>query len=122
MIRSLQMTRNTNLKRLSLLTGAALAMSVSAAAPAIAAEGNPFGMTELSKGLNLAEAESKCGAAKCGGSKKASTESKRAGDKAAESKCGGSKAAESKCGGKAAESKCGGSKTKVTESKCGGMN
>jgi uncharacterized low-complexity protein len=103
------MTRNNHLKRLSLVTGAALAMSVSAGASA-AADVNPFGMTELSQGYQLAGNEAKCGEGKCGGSKQKSSEAKcgEAKTKAAEAKCGEgkAKAAESKCG----EGKCGGNK------------
>ncbi len=109
------MIRNNNLKHLTLLTGAALAMSVTASS-AIAADSNPFGMTELSQGFNVAaNTESKCGAAKCGANKKAAAESKcgASKDKAAEGKCGEGKA-------KAAEGKCGGSKEKAAEGKCGG--
>ena len=110
------MTKNNHLKQLSILTAAALTMS---AAPLASADStaNPFGMTELSQGYNLAAAEGKCGEGKCGGSERKSSEGK-----CGEGKCGGSKsdkAAEGKCGGnkkaKAAESKCG-------EGKCGGSN
>ena len=63
---------------------------------------NPFGMTELQSGYNVAMSsmEGTCGAkdgeGKCGG------------DKAKDAKCG-----EGKCGDKAKEAKCG-------EGKCGG--
>ena len=113
------MTRNNNIKTLSLATGTALALSVIGSS-AMAAQTNPFGMTELSQGYSLTVAEGKCGQAKCGGNKSKSSEAKCGGDKKeAEAKCGGNKAAESKCGGdkKAAEAKCGGNK--AAESKCG---
>ena len=108
------MTRNNNLKRLSMITGAALAMSVSAAASASsAAEVNPFGMTELSQGFQLAGNEGKCGGskskseAKCGEGKCGDGKSKSSEGKCGEGKCGGSKSkSEAKCG----EGKCGGSK------------
>ena len=113
------MTRNNNIKTLSLATGAALALSVIGNS-AMAAQTNPFGMTELSQGYTLtAAAEGKCGQAKCGGNAK-SSEAKCGGDKKeSEAKCGGNKSAESKCGGKAksSEAKCGGNK--AAESKCG---
>ena len=114
------MTRNNNIKTLSLATGAALALSVIGSS-AMAAQTNPFGMTELSQGYTLsAAAEGKCGQAKCGGNAK-SSEAKCGGDKkGAEAKCGGDKKeAESKCGGNAKnpEAKCGGNK--AAESKCG---
>ena len=104
------MTRNNNIKTLSLATGAALALSVIGSS-AMAAQTNPFGMTELSQGYSVTVAEGKCGQAKCGGNKA----------KAAEAKCGGDKKeAEAKCGGdkKEAEAKCGGDK-KEAEAKCG---
>ncbi len=88
------MTRNDNMKRISLLTGAALALGVTSA-PGFAAETNPFGMTELKQGFQVAGAEAKCG-----------------GSKASESKCGDSKA-------KSSEGKCGSGKAKTSESKCG---
>lgn len=115
------MTNNNHFKHLSILTAAALTMS---AAPLASADStaNPFGMTELSQGYNLAAAEGKCGEGKCGGSERKSSEGK-----CGEGKCGGSKsdkAAEGKCG----EGKCGGSKKAKTaegkcgEGKCGGSN
>jgi len=107
---------DNHFKQLSILTAAALTMS---AAPFANADStpNPFGMTELSQGYNLAAAEGKCGESKCGSSKSKSSESK-----CGEGKCGDSKsnkAAEGKCG----EGKCGDSKkAKAAESKCGGNN
>ena len=86
-----------------------LAMSV---VPTASAEVNPFEITQLSAGYELASAdksamEGKCGEGKCGGSKTGS------GDKSqsAEGKCG-----EGKCGGSKAES---GSKSQNAEGKCG---
>lgn len=90
-----------NLKTLSLASGAALVLSV-ASATALADDNNPFGMTKLSEGYQIAMDEGKCGEGKCGGSKA----------KKSEGKCGGSKAEES-------EGKCGGNKSKETEGKCG---
>lgn len=110
------MKKDNHLKQLSILTAAALTIS---AAPLASADStpNPFGMTELSQGYNLAAAEGKCGESKCGSSKSKTSEDKcgsSKSDKAAEGKCG-----EAKCGAskkaKAAESKCG-------EAKCGGSN
>ncbi len=94
-----------NLKTLSLASGAALALSV-ASSTVLAADNNPFGMTELNGGYQVAMNEGKCGEGKCGGSKAKETEGKCGGDKAkkTEGKCGGSKAKET-------EGKCGGSKT-----------
>lgn len=108
------MKKNTHLKQISILTAAALTMGASPLASADSTA-NPFGMTELSQGYNLAAAEGKCGESKCGSNKPSE-------GKCGESKCGSnknSKAAEAKCGGdkkaKATESKCG-------EAKCGGNN
>lgn len=100
--------RNSH-KPQALVTGAALALSVFGGA-ALADQANPFALSDLPQGYNLASAaEGKCGEGKCGGDKAA------AGDKAKEGKCG-----EGKCGGdkksaddKAKEGKCG-------EGKCGG--
>jgi len=121
------MTRNNTIKPLSLATGAALALSVIGSS-AMAAQTNPFGMTELSQGYTLTIAEAKCGQAKCGGNKAKSAEAKCGGNKTkkADAKCGAnkSKAAEGKCGAKkskATESKCGAKKAKAAESKCGSM-
>ena len=71
------------------------------------AEANPFAVTELDSGYQLAQAEKdaegKCGEGKCGGEKTTEAEGK-----CGEGKCGGEKKAE-------AEGKCG-------EGKCGGKN
>lgn len=107
------MKKDNHLKQLSILTAAALAISATPLANADNTP-NPFGMTELSQGYNLAAAEGKCGESKCGGSKNKTSEGK-----CGESKCGSnkdSKASEAKCG----EGKCGASKkAKAAESKCG---
>ena len=104
--------RHGNLKNLSLLTGAALAMSVSAGANA-APDANPFGMQNLSGGY-MQLAEGKCGEGKCGG------KSEKEG-KCGEGKCGEGK---SKKEGKCGEGKCGEGKSKKEgkcgEGKCGG--
>jgi uncharacterized low-complexity protein len=91
--------KKTNLKPVAAALGTALAMSV-AATPA-AADANPFGMTDLNSGYQVAwgdKPEGKCGEGKCGEDKK-KTEAK-----CGEGKCGGDKKkTESKCG----EGKCG---------------
>ena len=86
---------------------AALALGVTLASSTVlmasaSADANPFGMTELSSGYQVAM-EGKCGGKMM--------------DKAKEGKCGGKmmdKAKEGKCGGKmmdkAMEGKCGGNK------------
>lgn len=109
-----------NIKTFSLASGTALVLGM-ASSSVLAADSNPFGMTSLSGGYQVAVNDGKTGEGKCGG--------KEAADKAkdAEGKCGESKQAkeaEGKCGeAKEAEGKCGGNKTeskpKVQEAKCG---
>ncbi len=84
-----------NLKKLSLASGAALALSV-ASGTAFAADSNPFGMAKLNGGYQVAMNEGKCGEGKCGEGKAKKAEGKCGGDKAkkAEGKCGGSKTME----------------------------
>ena len=104
----------SDMKNLSLATGAALALAAFSGS-AMAETANPFGMTDLSQGYQLAMNGGKCGEGKCGGSKP------KPEGKCGEGKCGGSKPmGEGKCG----EGKCGGSKPapegKCGEGKCGG--
>lgn len=105
-----------NIKTFSLASGTALVLGM-ASSSVLAADSNPFGMTSLSGGYQVAVNDGKTGEGKCGG-------------KEAEGKCGESKQAkeaEGKCGEakepKEAEGKCGGNKTeskpKVQEAKCG---
>lgn len=106
------MTRKNSIKSISLTTGTALALSVMGNS-AMAAQSNPFVMTELNQGYAVATAEAKCGEGKCGGNKEAKSTEANGGskDESAEKKSG-----EGKCG----EGKCGGNKeTKPTEAKCG---
>lgn len=100
--------------------GTAFAAGLSAAPLAAAAE-NPFALTGLSSGYQVADNTEKPAEGKCGASKK----------KDAEGKCGGKveaemKAKEGKCGntakmkdGKCGEGKCGANKKKEVEGKCG---
>ncbi len=93
--------------------------------PIAAAGANPFSITELSSGYEVASAdksgaEGKCGEGKCGGSKAGSADKSAK----AEGKCGGSTSEHT--GSKAdGEGKCGGSnagsadKTESAEGKCG---
>jgi uncharacterized low-complexity protein len=114
-----------SLKPVAAAVGAAFAGSMMLSGTA-AAEGNPFGMTELNAGyMQLASShEGKCGAGKCGGSTEKTSEGKcgagkcgGSAEKSSEGKCGGSteKSTEGKCGA----GKCGGSAEKSTEGKCG---
>ncbi len=96
---------------LALATSVALGMGASSTT--FAAD-NPFAISELPAGYQLANnMEGKCGEGKCGGSKPKASEEGKCG----EGKCGGSKpkASEGKCG----EGKCGGAKPKASEGKCG---
>ncbi len=81
--------------------------------PTASADANPFSITELSSGYELASAdksgaEGKCGEGKCGGSPAKHKGSKVEG----EGKCGGSNAGSAgkseKAEGKCGEGKCGG--------------
>jgi len=109
-----------SLKPVAAAVGAAFAGSMMLSGTA-AAEGNPFGMTELNSGYMQVASEGKCGAGKCGGTK--STEGK-----CGAGKCGAEKSSEGKCGAgkcgaeKSSEGKCGAGKCgaeKSTEGKCG---
>lgn len=112
---------NNSRKPLAAAVGAAFMVSVAVSPLAFAGE-NPFQVTQLGTGYNLAakaEGEGKCGEGKCGEGKAAM--------KAEEGKCGEGKAAmkagEGKCGegkaaaAKTAEGKCG--EGKCGEGKCG---
>ena len=108
---------------IAIATGIALSLS---SAITVEAATNPFGLTELPGGYQIAGMEGKCGGSKsgegkCGGSK--SKEGSCGGSKNSEGSCGGAKTKEAKCG----EGKCGGSKPapnskegKCGEGKCGG--
>jgi uncharacterized low-complexity protein len=96
-----------NKKIVSMAIGTAFAASLSAGIANAA--GNPFGMSDLQNGYQVAmsskPAEGKCGEGKCGGDK-SKKEGKCGGDKSKkEGKCGGDK---SKKEGKCGEGKCGG--------------
>jgi len=106
-------------KTLSIVLGAAFATTLAASNIANAAEAgaNPFAMTNLEGGYQVAK-EGKCGEGKCGGK----AEKKKMEGKCGEGKCGGDKEMkknmEGKCGegdakkmkkeGKCGEGKCGG--------------
>lgn len=87
-----------NKKLLSIAVGTTFAASLSLGS-AVASE-NPFGMSELNAGYQLAMSIMPEGS--CGGK---GDEGKCGGDKTKEAKCGADKAKEAKCG----EGKCGGS-------------
>ena len=101
-------------KPLALAVGAAFMTSLALGSMAHAAQ-NPFQVTELSAGYNLAakDAEGKCGEGKCGADKATTADTKGAAEgtcgedhaKAREGACGEDKAAakateEGKCGAK----------------------
>lgn len=104
----------TAMKSLALTLGATFTGSL--AGQAVAADANPFALSDLGEGYMVADGhgEGRCGEGKCGGAMQQ--------EKAREGKCG-----EGKCGGamqqeKAQEGKCGGAmqQGKGQEGKCGG--
>ena len=110
------------MKPLAAAVGAAFLASAVAAPMATASE-NPFQLTQLESGYNLAskaEGEGKCGEGKCGegkcGEGKAATDADAKTKADDEGKCGEAKTAtkadgEGKCGeGKCGEGKCGAAK------------
>ena len=122
---------NKTTKPLSIVLGAAFATTLAASNIANASEAgtNPFAMTNLESGYQVAM-DGKCGS----GMKKDNMEGKCGEDhkKMSGGKCGGStnkakkkegKCGEGKCGGSMKKSKmegkCGGSKSKKMEAKCG---
>jgi len=104
--------------QLALAVGSAIATSA-ALVPVAHAADSPFGLTALSAGYQLAEADmkqkdGKCGEAKCGADKVKMKE------KMTDAKCGADKMKEAKCGddkAKMKDAKCGADKAK--EAKCG---
>ncbi|HFD79722.1 MAG TPA: hypothetical protein ENK05_04915 [Gammaproteobacteria bacterium] len=106
------MSNKTVVKPLAIALGATFIGSLAATGVANAAQ-NPFGMTELSSGYQVAEMkEGKCGAGKM-----------KEGEKMKEGKCGAGKMKE---GEKMKEGKCGagkmkeqGGEMKMKEGKCG---
>ena len=101
------MTKKHTLKPMASALGATLAATVFASTAQ--ADVNPFGISEISSGYEVAEAEGKCGEGKCGEGKS------KAEGKCGEGKCGeGKSEAEGKCG----EGKCGEGKSE-SEGKCG---
>lgn len=92
-----------NIKTLSMTASAALALCVTSG-PLLAADMNPFGVTELEQGYQVAVNEGKTDEGKCGGSE----------PKTAEGKCGEGKSEDIKPKteeGKCGEAKCGGNKS-----------
>jgi len=102
------------IKPVSIVLGAVFATTLAASNIVNASEAgaNPFAMTNLNGGYQVAK-EGKCGEGKCGGDKK--MKKKMDG----EGKCGGDKKMKKKMDGK-----CGGTKSKKEgkcgEGKCGG--
>ncbi|MFP4130589.1 hypothetical protein [Thiohalospira sp.] len=110
------MSDHRSSKPVSAALGTAFAASLAAGGASADTGANPFGLTDLGSGFQVAESEGRCGEGKCGGDKKKDAEGKCGGDKKgdkkkdAEGKCGGDKKGDKK---KDAEGKCG-------EGKCGG--
>lgn len=92
-------------KPLALAVGAAFMTSLALGSMAHAAQ-NPFQVTELSAGYNLAakDAEGKCGEGKCGEDKEKKAEGE---GKCGEGKCGEAKEKKAEGEGKCGEGKCG---------------
>ncbi|HDP89858.1 MAG TPA: hypothetical protein ENN42_07880 [Thioalkalivibrio sp.] len=111
------MTKKHVIKPAALTLGAAFAGSM--AGQAVAADANPFALTDLGGGYMVADnhAEGRCGEGKCGGTMTQDQEKTQEG-KCGEGKCGEGKCGEGKCGtatdektrDKAGEGKCGGSR------------
>ena len=105
---------NVTKKSIALAVGTTVALSLGAAT--VSAAENPFELTSLSSGYQVADNhekghDGKCGEGKCGAEKKAD-------GKCGEGKCGAEKKADGKCG----EGKCGAEKKadgKCGEGKCG---
>lgn len=102
-----------NKKNISLTLGGALASGLLSAAPAIQAGENPFAMSSINTGQQVAEAAAKGAEGGCSG--------KMGEGKCGEGKCGAgkmedTKATEGKCGAKMPEAGCSG---KITEGSCG---
>ncbi|MEZ0150852.1 MAG: hypothetical protein AB9Q18_00985 [Candidatus Reddybacter sp.] len=109
------------IKPLAAAVGAAFMVSV-ALSPVASAASNPFQLSELTSGYEVASkhSEGKCGEGKCGEGKAKAK---------AEGKCGEAKAkakAKAKAEGKCGEGKCGEGKAKAEgkcgEGKCGGKS
>lgn len=128
--RVIQMSNKT-IKPVSIVLGAIFATTLAASNIANASEAgaNPFAMTNIDGGYQVAK-DGKCGAnmkkkdGKCGAKKAA----KKKDGKCGEGKCGGKKAMkkkDAKCGDGMAKSKkkdgkCGADHKKMSEGKCGG--
>ncbi|HNE42444.1 MAG: hypothetical protein JNK96_10020 [Betaproteobacteria bacterium] len=100
---------STKKTALSLAVGTAFA-ATALLAPVVHAADNPFSLTKLDSGYQLAEADKakdgKCGEAKCGADKK--KDGKCSADKKKDGKCSAEKKKDGKCG----EAKCGADKKK----------
>lgn len=105
------MAKNT-MKPLAAVVGAAF-MASALTIPMASASENPFQLTQLNGGYNLAskaEGEGKCGEGKCGEGKCGEGKAKAKADgegKCGEGKCGEGKAAKADGEGKCGEGKCG---------------
>lgn len=94
--------------------GSAFVASMAAAPLASAAE-NPFALSGLSSGYQVADNHG----AKAMGDQTKAEAGKTADEKMKDGKCGEGKCGGAKAKGKAMEGKCGGDKAKAMEGKCG---
>lgn len=99
------------IKHLSMTASTALALCVISGS-ALAGDVNPFGVTELQQGYQIAMNDDKSTEGKCGGSKEKAEEGKCGENKAKtkEGKCGENKSKDKTKEGKCGEGKCGASK------------
>lgn len=94
--------------------GSAFVVSM-AAAPLVSAAENPFALSGLSSGYQVADHHG----TKAMGDEMKAEAGKTAGEKMKDGKCGEGKCGATKAKGKAMEGKCGGDKAKAMEGKCG---
>lgn len=100
-------------KALAAAIGATFVASM-AASPVVSADTNPFAMSPLTSGYQVAGKDGNCG-----GMKKGEKAGSCGGKKGKEAHCGGKKNGEAHCGGKKDDSK-GKKEGQCGEGKCGG--
>ena len=113
------MRDKTAMKSLALTLGTTFTGSL--AGQAVAAEANPFALSDLGQGYMVADAqgEGRCGEGKCGGAMQKEMAQE---GKCGEGKCGAAMQKEMAQEGKCGEGKCGAAmqQEKAQEGKCGG--